>query len=296
MRRPGDSPRWRADRWLTLHAARPLGRVAQLALRPPPPSIPILMYHGIDDDVDDEVHPYFRTVTTRATFARQMAQLAARGIHAVTLSEATRLLSDPDLDVAQARRTVVITFDDGFGDIHAHAWPVLQRHGFAATVFLATGFVGKPFVTGRACLQAAQVRELAGQGLEFGSHTVSHPRLVELPEDALRRELVDSRRDVEDLTGRAVSLFSYPYRFPQEDVEFVRRFGALMLEAGYLSGVTTIVGRAQPRDDLRFLPRLPVNDADDAALLDAKLDGHYDWMRPLQSGRKQIRAWLRGKA
>ena len=39
-------------------------------------------------------------------------------------------------------RTVVVTFDDGFADVHAAAWPALRRHGIAATVFVATGFVG----------------------------------------------------------------------------------------------------------------------------------------------------------
>jgi len=170
----------------------------------------------------------------------------------------------------------------------------MARHGFTGTVFLATGFLGRDFVTGRACLAESDVRSLAGLGMEFGSHSVTHPRLVELDEAAIRRELVDSRRAVEDLTGRESPLFSYPYRFPQEDAAFVRRFGELMTESGYRIGVTTIVGRARGRDDARFLPRLPVNDADDAALLDAKLDGHYDWMRPLQHGRKQLRAWLQG--
>ena len=293
MRRTNDDPRWRADRWLTLHAARPLAR---LALRAPAPSIPILMYHGIDEDVDDDVHPYLRTVTTRGRFERQMQQLADRGARAVSLSEGLRLLSDPALDAATARRTVVVTFDDGFRDIHSHAWPVLRRHGFNATVFLATGYLDGAFVTGRPCLRAQDVRELAREGLEFGSHTVTHPKLVELDDAALRRELVQSREQVEALTGTPVTLFSYPYRFPQEDAAFMRRFGDLLVESGYRAGVTTIVGRARAHDDPRFLPRLPVNDADDEALLDAKLDGHYDWMRPLQHGRKQLRAWLRGGA
>ena len=291
MRRTDDDTRWRADRWLTLHAARPLAR---LALRSPAASIPILMYHGIDDDVDDDVHPYLRTVTTRASFARQMDQLAARGLRGVTLGEGIRLLSDPALDPSEARRTVVLTFDDGFRDLALHAWPAMSRHGFTGTVFLATAYLGGDFVTGRPCLRPQEVRELAGQGIEFGSHTVHHPRLVELGEGAIRRELVDSRHAIEDLVGRPAPLFSYPYRFPQEDAGFVRRFGDWLLESGYRAGVTTILGRARPRDDLRFLPRLPVNDADDAALLDAKLDGHYDWMRPLQQGRKQLRAWLSG--
>ncbi len=289
MRRTDDDPRWRADRWLTLHAARPLAR---LALRPPAPSIPILMYHGIGDDVDSHLHPYLRTITTRATFERHMAQVARRGGRAVSLSQATAMLRDPALDPDEARRTVAVTFDDGFRDLHTTAWPILERHGFGATVFLATAFLDGDFVTGRPCLRRREVRQLADQGLEFGSHTVNHLRLVELDDDTVRRELVDSRAAVEDLTGKPSTLFSYPYRFPQEDAAFTQRLAHLLDDAGYTAGVTTIVGRARSRDDVRFLPRLPVNDADDEDLLGAKLDGHYDWLRPLQHGRKQLRAWL----
>ncbi len=94
------------------------------------------------------------------------------------------------------------------------------------------------------------------------------------------------------MTGRAVDLFSFPYRFPNEDAAFTRRLGSLLTECGYVAGATTMIGRATATCNVRFLPRLPVNDCDDPALLAAKLDGHYDWLRGPQVVRRRVRALM----
>lgn len=277
----------RIDRWLTLSIVSPW---RGLVSGPHRPAIPILMYHSVSDEVDDAVHPYFRTVTTPAVFARHVAHLRARGYAAVTLSEATRLLHDPaHIDLAGK---VVLTFDDGFRDFFTAAHPILERAGFAATVFLASAYVDRTFLTGRDCLRSSEIRALSESGVEFGSHSVSHRRLVDLEYTELVEEVRGSKTMIEDITGQAVTLFSYPYRFPEENGSFTRLLGGLLDASGYRAGVTTAIGRSQPADDLRFLPRLPVNDRDDTRLLQAKLDGHYDWLRAGQLFRKKARAAL----
>lgn len=279
----------RIDRLLTLSVIAPLSSVWPAARGP---AIPILMYHSIADDVDTAVHPYFRTVTAPATFARQIAFLQAQGYAAVTLSEATRMLQDPDCPAAAKARTVVLTFDDGFRDFYTQAYPILDRAGYSATVFLSSAYIDKPFLTGRDCLRAKEVRTLCDRGIEFGSHSVSHRRLVELSPEELADEVAASKQVIQDITGDDVTLFSYPYRFPEENTHFTRTLGQLLDESGYRAGVTTAIGRSRSHDDLRFLPRLPMNDCDDARLLQAKLDGHYDWLRTGQLVRKKSRSLL----
>jgi peptidoglycan/xylan/chitin deacetylase (PgdA/CDA1 family) len=280
----------RMDRWVTLSVVAPLAGVL-------PPSrhaaIPILMYHSIADDVDDTVHPYFRTVTTPASFARQVEFLKQQGYDALTLSQATRMLDDPECAPERLAKKVVLTFDDGFRDFGTTAFPILERAGFSATVFLSTAYIDKPFLTGRDCLRAADVKALCDKGIEFGSHSVSHRRLVELSRRELADEVAASKQAIEHITGRAVTLFSYPYRFPQENLGFTHMLGELLDDSGYQAGVTTTIGRSRSKDDRRFLPRLPMNDCDDARLLRAKLEGHYDWLRTGQLMRKKSRALLR---
>ncbi|RZU00785.1 polysaccharide deacetylase family protein [Rivibacter subsaxonicus] len=281
----------RVDRLLTLGLFAPLRRIGASAEAP---TIPLLMYHSVADDIDRDVHPYFRTVTTPRSFEAQVRCLRERGLQGITLSEAMRLLAAADLGALQ--RKVVLTFDDGFRDFRTVAWPILQRAGFGATVFMPTAYIGKSFVTGRDCLDAAEIRGLVADGVEFGSHSHSHCRLYTLDELALARELRLSKSVLEDASGQAVTLFSYPYRFPEEDAHFTGRLREQLDRAGYRAGVTTAIGRARVGDDAWLLPRLPVNDCDDAALLGAKLDGHYDWLRTGQRLRKRARAVLGSRA
>ena len=291
MSAPSLGSTMRADRLLTLSLFAPWQR---LLTRSSSEAIPILMYHSVDPELDDSVHPYFRTVTSPRAFAAQVECLRNSSYQAITLTDALALLASKSTPAARLTDKVVITFDDGFRDFHSHAFPVLERAGFRATVFLASTFIGRTFITGRECLGPQEIRELCDAGVEFGSHSATHRRLVELPMPELAAELSGSKATIEDVTGREVSLFSYPFRFPEEDTAFTTRLAGLLDESGYRGGVTTAIGRSTERDDPRFLPRLPMNDCDDALLLSAKLAGHYDWLRAGQRLRKHSRAlWRR---
>lgn len=301
---PGSHRTVRLDRLLTLYVFRPLISSSRASHRL---TVPILMYHSIAKDVDEKVHPYFRTVTSPEVFERHIAFLSESGYQALTLSEAVRLLQGlPDQTVNQParstevlkspmfpnllRRPVVVTFDDGFRDFYSTAFPILERFGFKATVFLTSLYIDKTFLTGRECLRSRELRELVDKGVEFGSHTVNHPQLKELSRDEIIYELAGSKKFIEDITGSEVFLFSYPYRFPEEDVEFTRQLGTLLLEQGYTAGVTTAIGLSSASNEPLFLRRLPVNDCDDRPLFQAKLEGAYNWMHRWQLTYKRLRA------
>jgi len=293
----------RLDRFLTLNLSRPL---IHLRERSCDFRIPILMYHSIAEDVDDNVHPYYRTVTTPQTFEAHMEFLRETGRRVLTLSGALRLfqsisgelpdqsispadLLQPTLSPEYSRHPVVVTFDDGLRDFYTTAFPILERFGFGATVFLASGLIDKTFLTGRECLRTQEVRELVREGIEFGSHTANHPQLRELSRAAILHELSDSKQIIENTTGSEVSLFSYPYRFPEEDKEFTKALGSLLTEQGYSAGVTTVIGLSKCSDNPLFLRRLPVNEADDRQFLRAKLEGAYDWLHFVQLTYKRLR-------
>ena len=271
--------------------------------------LPILMYHSVSEDREESVGAYYRTVTSPDVFARHMALLKSGGYHGVTLGAGVAWLNSQDapriMDLGSTlnhppsalnSRPVVITFDDGFRDFHTVAFPVLQQHGFGATMFLPTALIGdeRRRFKSRQCMTWSEARELHRAGVEFGSHTVNHPRLVDLDWLHIERELCDSRTEIERRLEASARTFAYPYAFPQADRPFVRRFRRLLDQSGYECCVTTEIGRVRRSDDRLRLCRLPVNSADDDRLLQAKLDGAYDWIAAPQAWAKMLRHWLLG--
>lgn len=269
----------RADRAGTLGVVGPL---VQLGLWSSPAGIPILMYHSISDDQENGVAPYYRLTTSPACFAAQMRWLKSAGFVGVGLPDDIARLQDGGTN---GTRRVVITFDDGFHDFYSHAWPTLAEMGFSATVYLPTSFIGtssrltfkdRPMLTWR------EVREMAASGVTFGSHTATHAVLRSEQRSRIRTELAESKRALQDVLGEPITAFSYPYAFPQEDKTFVSTFKDELRAQGYMTSVTTIIGRVRVGDDPLELKRLPVSGADDARMFAAKIDGAYDWMRHAQ--------------
>jgi len=251
--------------------------------------LPILMYHSISEAAETGVSPYYRTSTRPEVFREHLRLLQAAGYRAVDLKTAVQALQ-----TGSCEKLAVVTFDDGYRDFHTAAFPILQAHSFTATVFLATGYVGHhraSFKT-RECLTWGEVRELHQAGIHFGSHTVTHPKLVELDWPAIQRELCDSKADLQHHLGAPADTFAYPFAFPETRRGFVGRLRETLLEAGYICCVTTRIGRAKPGDDLMQLKRLPANSCDDAHFFQAKLDGAYDWVAPLQAGTKRLKSLL----
>jgi peptidoglycan/xylan/chitin deacetylase (PgdA/CDA1 family) len=274
----------RLDRLVTLNLVQPFRR----ALAFDAMSLPVLMYHSVSDDSESGQHPYYRVCTSSQIFREQMQCLKDNGCRGVTLSAGLEWLkSNP---ASTSARHVAITFDDGFSDFYTDAFPILRQYGFSATMYLPTVFIGqshqpfKPAIcssqisTDRKCLTWGEVKELHCAGIEFGSHTVHHPRLVDLSWPDIQSEIQNSKAEIEERTGCQTKTFAYPYAFPQSRRDFVDRFKDLLITAGYETSVTTQIGRLHPDSDLMEIRRLPVNSSDDTQLLQAKLDGSYDWL------------------
>lgn len=172
----------------------------------------IFMYHQIAEIPPDR-DPLGLSVSPR-DFRRQMDYLARNGYRCLSLGEAVEnLLRDHS-----PRKTFVLTFDDGFEDFYTTGWPILEEHGFTATVFQVVGRVGQDTnwegqsgVRAGRLMTWAQIRKIADHGVTIGSHTISHPRLATMTPDAAREELARSKQELEDRLGRAVDYFSYPY-------------------------------------------------------------------------------------
>jgi len=279
--------RW--DRFLTVAVAGPLCRFLR---RREDARVPILMYHSVSDDTEPGVAAYYRLNVPPALFAEHVRWLKSAGYRTLHLSACARLLRAGS---SLPERGIILTFDDGYLDFLQHAVPCLRAAGFTATMFLPTGLIRDDtgVFRGKPLLSWGQVTQLAGEGFEFGSHTVTHPVLVDLPSAEVEREVVESGRDMAERLGVVEPVFAYPYAFPSGDRAFAGRFGNLLARAGYCACVTTDIGRVRAGADPLALRRLPVNGADDRRFFQAKVQGAYDWLAWPQALSKRRKQWRR---
>jgi peptidoglycan/xylan/chitin deacetylase (PgdA/CDA1 family) len=199
----------------------------------------ILLYHDVLDDywtVAPEHRPY---VLERSAFRRQMRSVAARRCPVLTVSEWCVLPRPP--------QAIVLTFDDGHVSSHEAALPVLVENRLTATFFVTAGRVGAGTT-----MTWRQIRALHSAGMEIGSHTLTHRAPSTLDDNALRYELVESRRILEDGLGAPVVSISSPTGF------FNPRMRQIAREAGYRALCFGAAGLAADDCDRFSLNRVAV--------------------------------------
>jgi peptidoglycan/xylan/chitin deacetylase (PgdA/CDA1 family) len=205
-------------------------------------SFPILTFHAVD------ARPAAISFPPRV-FEHGIALLQDRGHRTLSLVELTdcirRRASFPE-------RSFVITFDDGYRSVYEQAFPVLQRYGMTATVFLTVGKAKKkrlPTMEGRSMLSWHEIKEMYRAGISFGGHTMTHPDLTRLPAELLESEVVGGKKIIEDALGSKVDTFAYPFgRYDNRCRELVSRH--------FLCACSDRLGLLRPNTDLYAMERV----------------------------------------
>jgi peptidoglycan/xylan/chitin deacetylase (PgdA/CDA1 family) len=212
----------------------------------------VLCYHAVSSTWPAEL-----SVTPDALTA-QTAELASRGYVGARFSEAVS-------GKTRHERVVVFTFDDNYRSVLELAKPILDRHGFPGTLYVPSDWPGQQQAMRWAgidrwlgtehepemlSLRWQELRELAEAGWEIGSHTCSHPRLPELDDAALERELSTSKQAIERELGRPCASLAYPYG--AVDARVRRATG----RAGYECAAT--IPRMIPAPEPLLWPRVPI--------------------------------------
>jgi len=235
--------------------------------------ISILMYHQVGEFSRPAAHRANYCHIRR--FKAQMAWLHHLGYQVIGLQEAVRCLRG---EQPMPRHGVVLTFDDGFQNFYDHAFPVLKHYGFPATVFLVADLLGK-----RSEWLAAEnrdvplmdpevIRKLRSEGILFGSHTLSHPRLSRIDRGRMHEEVAISKERLEKVLEEEIDYFCYPYGdFDDAVVDAVR-------EAGYQAALSCIRASAFHREDPLRLPRKAVSHGDSL--------GGFFWKLHMKNKRK----------
>ena len=197
-----------------------------------------------------------------------------------------RSLRDLTVDIKRGRsvrRGVAVTFDDGYADNVEYAIPLLERFDVPATLFAVSGYVGagREFAWDQAARDASTpdapsppsnrtvtADELSAVArlplMEVGAHTVSHPRLSALPASAQAVEVAESRRQIEQIVGRSVTSFAYPFGGPGD---YTRETVAAVRAAGFERACSNFFEPVDGSTDPFQVPRLTVPDCDGEELL-----------------------------
>jgi peptidoglycan/xylan/chitin deacetylase (PgdA/CDA1 family) len=193
--------------------------------------VPVLCYHRFADTCDASL------CTPTDLFDRHMNYLEKNGYSVISMADFLDFLnyrhSIPD-------KAVVITMDDGYSSAYEIAFPILKKHGFTATLFVYTDFVG----TSKSAVTWDQLRKMRSAGFEIGSHSLSHCDLTKTKEgegdeaylERVRRELLLSKKILDEKLDQTTVYLAFPYG------EFNQRLLALCEEAGYRLGFSVKQG------------------------------------------------------
>jgi peptidoglycan/xylan/chitin deacetylase (PgdA/CDA1 family) len=187
-------------------------------LRPGVSGVPVLLYHGLTTERSCDAAVRDQKYWVPATrFREHLNAIRAGGYEARLLHE---LWASPNT-LTGIDRSVVITFDDGNASDYRLAVPALAERGMRAEFFLNTAAIGADGL-----LTWRDIREMQQAGMSFQSHSHDHVDLARLPLQALERQLLESKRILEDRLASRVHFVAVPYgRLSQQVVDVARQAG-----------------------------------------------------------------------
>ncbi|HLV97586.1 MAG TPA: polysaccharide deacetylase family protein [Ktedonobacterales bacterium] len=228
--------------------------------------VPILMYHHVSAKPTMNSLDFGLTVTT-PDFAAQMDYLAKNGYHPIKLID---IFDNLYYGTALPKQPIVISFDDGYEDNYTDAFPILVQHHFVAEINIITGMIGHSYLTWN------QIRQMAADGIEIGSHTIHHISLASALPQTAEQELSESKATLQQQLNMPIQFFCYPSGEPFHNgtVERQQFITSLLALYGYVGALldpgaeSVIQNPQQPYQ----LPRIRVAGGEALSLFINKLD------------------------
>lgn len=220
----------------------------------------VLMYHMISEHLPKKQSKFNRLRVKPKEFEKQLIWLKQNGFKSFTLSELVQLENIPE-------KSVVLTFDDGYEDNFINAFPFLQKYGFKATIYIVLNRFENNWATDKDLDKASselnrekmlsneQIKTMLESGLiEIGSHTLDHVNLPKLNKEEKERQLIESKKQIEEIFDIKCDSFAYPFGFYDKDSVVI------VENAGYSNATTTVNGVFDRNKYSNFeIPRIMVS-------------------------------------
>lgn len=220
----------------------------------------VLMYHMISEHLPKNQSKFNRLRVKPNEFEKQLIWLNKNSFQSFTLSELVNLKQIPE-------KSVVLTFDDGYEDNFTKAFPLLKKYNFKATIYTVLNRFEQNWATDKDLNQASnelnsekmlsneQIKEMLDSGLvEIGSHTLDHVNLPKLNKEEKKKQIIESKKQIENIFNIKCNSFAYPFGFFDEDsVKIVN-------EANYTNATTTVNGVFDENKYTNFeIPRIMIS-------------------------------------
>jgi len=209
--------------------------------------LPILVYHHIDFLPVGASKEWQDLTVSPQTFEKQMKYLFEQNYRPITFREFIDFI-EKGKEIPE--NSLIITFDDGWKNQYTYAFPVLKKYKFPATFFIVVEQIG-----GNLFMNWNELKELLNNGMEIGSHTLTHPNLRQVTESQLVSEIKDSKTILEQNLNCQIEVFAYPYGiFDSKIIEVVR-------ESKYKAARTTLGGLDQNVKNMYSLRVIQIYDS-----------------------------------
>ena len=220
-----------------------------------PLKLPILLYHYIEivTNLRDTIRQSLNI--NPQIFESQINTLLTHGYQPIVMSD---LIDYFDGKKALPSKPIIFTFDDGYRDFYTDVLPILKKYHIKVMLYVSTGLVDST----RNYLTQPQLKEVIASGLvEIGAHSVTHSNLRYLNLAVAKTEILESKQELEKLTGQKVKHFAFPYGDYSSDL--ILELG----KAGFDTAVTVDPGTTQTYAERFSLKRIRPGRTTDTVLL-----------------------------
>lgn len=200
--------------------------------------VPVLIYHHIRQATENDSQNSRQFIVSPEIFEQQIEYLADNDFQTISFKN---LADYFDGKFSLPAKPVIISFDDGLINQYQNAFPVLQKYNLNATFFLFSNPIGRS----ENYLTWEQVKELDAAGMEIGGHGFYHLFLNKINDAELEKEIIESKRIIEENLGHEIFAFAYP--FGAYNGEVTKKIN----EAGYVAIRDIINGVEHTKNDLQ---------------------------------------------
>jgi len=224
----------------------------------PGKEIPVLCYHNIRTSLD---HHSPELTVTEKTFDDQIKSLYDSGYHTILPDDLYNYLT---MGSPLPARPIMISFDDSHEEHFSIAARDLKKYGFKGVFFVMTIAIDKPHYLSR-----EEIYNLAKAGNTIACHTYDHPLLTRLPDNGWTKEIDEPKKLLEQITGKPVYYFAYPYgAWDERAVNELKRRG--------IKAAFQLSEQQDSRNPMYTIRRIMVSDSWSTAKLEEEIHSSFN--------------------